>query len=338
MKIKKGSGLDTKPVLVVGASGQLGTRVVQQLVAARLPVRALVRATSQQEHLRQLAAKGVQVVIGDLRQPASLMAACHGAGAVIATANAVAPTHGSSFKNVEDQGYADLIGACRAQRCGRFVLASVPQTPLDAKVPLFRHKRQIEQRLAASGLEHCVLRAAPFMDDWFAFIGSRLPARGDPAALIHRRWGFLQTFIGAVGNLIEQRGIALVPGPAGTRQAFVAIDDVARALVRASTVEAARNTTLALAGPQMLSWQDVASLYAQVLSRPVQVVSTPAWVFRLQQIVMRPFSEAASNLMALNALAAQTLPLNDSGTAALLGLPALTTAEQFLRAKAALPA
>jgi uncharacterized protein YbjT (DUF2867 family) len=335
MNTKKGSGLDRKPVLVVGASGQLGTRVVQQLAAARVPVRAFVRPTSNHEHLRL---PGVQLVHGDLTQVSSIMAACHGAGAVIATANAVAPTHGSTFKAVEDQGYADLIGACRAQGCGRFALISVPLTPHDARVPLFRNKRLIEQRLLASGLEHTVLRAGPFMDDWFALIGSRLPWRGDPAALGQRRWGFLQTFIGAVGNLIEQRGIALVPGPGGTTQAFVAVDDVARCLVSATTHAAARNAVLDLAGPQWLSWNEVAALYAQVLKRPVRVVSTPAAVFRAQQLLMRPFSEAASNIMGLNWMAARPMPLDDKGTAALLGLKTLTTAEQFLHAKAALPA
>jgi uncharacterized protein YbjT (DUF2867 family) len=333
----KGSGLVRKPVLVVGASGQLGTRIVQQLAKARVPVRAFVRPTSRHEHLLRLANQGVQVVHGDLTEPSSVLAACHGAGAIIATANAVAPTHGSSFKAVDDEGYVNLIGAARRQGCGRFVLVSVPVTPHDAQVPLFRYKRLTEQRLAASGHEHCILRAGPFMDDWFVFIGSKLPARGDEAALITRRWGFLQTFIGAVGNLIDKRGIALLPGSAATRHAFIAIDDVAAALITATTHPEARNATLELAGPELLSWGQVAAIYARVLQRPVQTVSTPAFVFRLQQLLMRPFSEAASNIMALNWLAAQGMPMNDTGTAATFGLR-LTTAEQFLRAKATLPA
>jgi uncharacterized protein YbjT (DUF2867 family) len=326
---------DTRPVLVVGASGQLGTRVVQQLAAARRPVRAMVRPSSRHEHLLRM--KGVQVVHGDLTQPATLQAACRGAGAVVATANAVAPTHGSSFRKVEDQGYAALFEACREQGCARFVFTSVPVTPHDAQVPLFRYKRLVEQRLAASGLEHTVLRPGPFMDDWFALVGSRLPARGDPAALIHRRWGFLQTFMGAVGDLAEKRGILLVPGPAHTRSAFIAIDDVAAALVAATTHPVARNATLELAGPESLSWNDVAALFTQVLGRPVGVVSTPGAVFRVQQLLMRPFSEAASNIMALNWLSSRPMPLADHGTAAALGLSPLQTAAAFLRAKAALP-
>ena len=204
-------------------------------------------------------------------------------------------------------------------------------------MPLFRAKRSVEARLTASGLEHCIVRPAPFMDDWFALIGSRLPARGDPAALIHRPWGFLQTFMGAVGDLIEQRGIAVVPGPASTRHHFIAIDDVAQYLIRATDHPAAQGAVLEVGGPQALSWAEVAALYAQVLGRPVHTVSTPGAVFRMQQLLMRPFSQAASNIMGLNWLAARTMPVNDPGHAGTFGIR-LTTAEQFLRAKAALPA
>lgn len=324
--------MDPRPVLVVGASGQLGARIVQQLVARGRPVRAMVRATSRAEHLRT---PGVQLVLADLMQPETLDAACAGAGAVISTANAVAPTHGSTFAAVDERGYDALIGACERQGCGRFVLISVPVTAHDAQVPLFRARRLLERRLAASGLEHAVLRAGPFMDDWFALIGSALPARGDPVALIHRRWPFLQRFIGATGQLIDRHGVALVPGRAETRHAFIAIDDVAAALIAAIDHPALRNVTRDLAGPQLLSWKEVADLFAEVLGRPVRVLAVPGSVFRMQQALMRPFSEAAANIMGLNWLASTTLPVQADGTLELLGVSPLA-ARQFLKAKAAL--
>lgn len=323
--------MDQRPVLVVGASGQLGTRIVQRLVAAGRPVRAMVRSTSLTAHLRQ---PGVEFVVADLMRPETLDAACAGAGAVIATASAVAPTHGSSFKSVDDRGYAALIEACARQRCGRFVLISVPVTAHDAAVPLFRNKRLIEQRLAASGIEHSVLRAGPFMDDWFALIGSALPARGDAAPLTGRRWPFLQRFVGITGQLIDRHGIALVPGNAQTRHAFIAIDDVAAALIGAIDHPALLNATRDLAGPQMLSWADVAGLFSALLGRRVRVLGVPGRVFRLQQMLMQPFSAAAANIMGLNWLAASTLPVATDGTLALLGVVP-TQAQRFLADKAA---
>jgi uncharacterized protein YbjT (DUF2867 family) len=324
--------MDSRPILVVGASGQLGTCIVQRLVAAGRPVRAMVRSSSRVEHLRTL---GVQFVVADLMQPETLEAACAGTSALIATANAVAPNHGSTFEAVDDRGYAALIETCKRHRCGRFVLISVPVTPHDAAVPLFRTKRLIEDRLAASGIEYAVLRAGPFMDDWFALIGSALPARGDAAPLIRRPWPFLQRFVGATGQLIDRHGIALVPGSAETRHAFIAIDDVAAALIAAVDHPAMRNVTRDLAGPQMLSWRDVADLFAAVLGRPVRVLAVPGSIFRLQQALIRPFSVAAANIMGLNWLASTTLSVEADDTLALLGVSPID-ARRFLDAKAAL--
>ena len=332
MKVRK-SGPAPKPVLVVGASGQLGTRVVKLLVAGRRPVRALVRSSSRHEHLKR---PGVELVFGDLHDPASLMAACAGAGPVIATANAIAPTHGSSLASVEDRGYTALVEACRAQGTGRFVLASAPRTPLDARVPALAAKRRIEALLSASGLEHAIVQAAPFMDDWFALVGCSTAARGDEAALVDRPWPFLRRFMGVVGGLVERRGIAVVPGPADNRHDFIAVQDVAAALVGCTAHPLARNSTLPLGGPQHLSWHEVCALMAQVLGRPVQPVATPAWVFGLQRTLMRPVAPAAANIMALNAAMAAPLPPLGTTTADLLGIT-LTTAEQFLRAQSVLP-
>jgi uncharacterized protein YbjT (DUF2867 family) len=322
--------MDPRPVLVVGASGQLGTRIVHQLVTEGRTVRAMVRPTSMVTHLKR---PGVELVLADLMKPESLDAACRGAGAVIATANAVAPTHDSTFEAVDDRGYAALLEACGRNDCGRFVLISVPETPHDAAVPLFRTKRLIEQRLYASGLEYSVLRAGPFMDDWFALIGSALPARGDAAPLIRRRWPFLQRFVGLTGQLIDRHGIALVPGTAATSHAFIAIADVAAALIAAVDHPGLRNTTRDLAGPEMLSWEQVAALFAEVLGRPVRVLGVPGLVFRLQQTMMRPFSLAASNIMGLNWLASTTLPVAADGTLALLGVTPMN-ARSFLFEKA----
>ena len=66
-------------ILVVGATGQVGTAVVRKLVADGRPARAFVRRTSNYQHLQGL---GVELAFGDLRDPASLETAAHGISAV----------------------------------------------------------------------------------------------------------------------------------------------------------------------------------------------------------------------------------------------------------------
>jgi uncharacterized protein YbjT (DUF2867 family) len=75
--------------LVVGATGMLGSEVCRRLTAAGRPVRALVRVTSDQAKVDMLKGYGAEIVQGDLRDPASLAAACRGIDAVICTASSM---------------------------------------------------------------------------------------------------------------------------------------------------------------------------------------------------------------------------------------------------------
>ena len=61
--------------LVTGATGLLGSHIAERLVQAGQPVRVLVRATSDTSILDRL---GVEKIVADLANPASLAAACQG--------------------------------------------------------------------------------------------------------------------------------------------------------------------------------------------------------------------------------------------------------------------
>ena len=319
-------------ILVVGATGQLGTAIVRKLVAGGQPVRAFVRRTGQYQHLQ---GAGVELAFGDLRDPASLDAACRGAEVVIATANAILPQGSSSFEAVEGKGYQDLIAACQKHGVKQFIFISVPVTPYDDTVPSFRYKRLNEQRLQASGLNYTILRASLFMDCWFAFIGSTLPARGAEAPTIERQYWFLKVFMKGVGNLIPGTGTALIPGNAQVRHAFIATDDVASIMVNAIGHPAAERAILEIGGPEILSWQQVADIYSKELGRKVRPVYAPGGVFRSMRAVMSPFSEAASDIMGLNWLVAYSTPYESRKSAGELGVQ-LTSAEEFIHNKATL--
>jgi uncharacterized protein YbjT (DUF2867 family) len=72
-------------ILVVGATGLLGTRVCQRLRGEGQPVRALVRRTSNPDKVNALRSFGCELTIGDLKDPSQIRTACQGISALIST-------------------------------------------------------------------------------------------------------------------------------------------------------------------------------------------------------------------------------------------------------------
>lgn len=317
-------------ILVVGATGQLGTALVRRLSAAHYPVRAFVRPTSRYRHLQ---AYGPELAFGDLRIPESVDVACRGVDTVMATANVVAPRGRTSFESTEGTGYRTLIDTCERVGVSRFLFVSIPVTPYDSGIPTARYKRLIEERLRQSGLACTIFRASFFMDVWLALLGSSIPLRKSEVPTLQRPFWFSRAFMSAVGHLIEGRGLALVPGTGQTRHAFIALEDVAEFMVKSLGRPRGANPIVEIGGPEMLSWDEVVAIFGRVLERPIRAAHTPAVLFRIAMKLLMPLSPAAANVMGLSYLAAQVNTLYDSRPLAReLGV-SLTTVEGFLRAR-----
>jgi uncharacterized protein YbjT (DUF2867 family) len=321
-------------ILVVGATGQLGSRVVHVLRAQGEDVRAMVRDPAA---ATDLAATGAELAVADLARPETLDAALDGVDAVIATANAVAPIHRADSAAVVDAGYVELI--TRAERSGvrRFVFVSVPETPLDERVPVAATKRRTERLLGKSGLSWLSLRMPPFTEVWLALVGSELPLRGEERNTLGRAYPTLRRFRRVTGRTVERHGVMVVPGPASARQAFLSVHDAATALaaaVRPGTGEG----PVDLGGPEVLTWTDVAAVYQRVLGRRVRVVSQPAGVFGVLQRLFGHVAPSLAGVMGLNRLIATSeTDWDTTDTARRLGLDRRRTVEEILREKAALP-
>lgn len=324
--------------LIVGATGQLGTAVTRKLLEQGRPVRALVRRTADYGHLQ---GAGADLTFGDLRDPASLDAACRDVDVVISTATAISPGSGGGDVNaVDDAGHGHLVEACVRQGVGQFIFASFPPGPLDDHVGLSRSKRRTEKRLRESGMAYTIFQLGMFADIWPALLGSRIPERGAEARTLERPFWFLRLFRQATGDMIDRKGKASVPGRPDTRVSFIAIDDVASIMANAVGHPEAMNQVFQVGGPEVLTWAETVDVFARVLGRPIKPTYAPAGVFRAMQLVLTPISRSAGSVMGLNWITASGAlpppdPAESRAIAARFGVT-LTPFEEFLRAKAQL--
>jgi uncharacterized protein YbjT (DUF2867 family) len=146
------------PVLVTGATGRVGRIVVDLLIAAGVPVRALTRRTAA----AALLPASVEVVTGDLTVPESLDAGLLGAGAVFLVWTG-------------PQATAPAVIERLATYARRVVFLSSPhQTPhpfFQQPNPMAVLHAGIERLIAAAGLESTIIRPGVFASNslsWWA--------------------------------------------------------------------------------------------------------------------------------------------------------------------------
>lgn len=318
-------------VLVVGANGQLGSACCQQLLSAGHAVRGTVRTLNRARNL-----PGIDPFVIDLTRHPNYPALMAGVDVAVVTANPAAPRVGDHPADLE-AALHDLVDAAASAGIRRIVLPSVPATPVDEHIPLAASRRRLEHHLLTAVPGSVALRFPPFMEVWLALAGSSLPLRGEPHATIGRPSPFLRRYRSVTGTSVEDHGRLLVPGPTSNRQALIAVPDVATACTAALIRDDLAGRVVEVGGPQALSWDEVADIFAEVLHRRVRAVSTPRAVFTALSTLTRPFAPVPSATFALNRWMAASETNWPAGGADLLDAASMTTVRDFLAAKAALP-
>jgi len=227
-------------ILVVGGTGSVGGRIVDESTSRGDEVRALARSTSDTTALR---ATGAEIVVGDLKDPSSLERACDGIDVVITTASAT-KTGDDTIENVDGQGNQNLIAAARAAGVRHFIFVSTIGAAEDSEVAVFRAKGAAERRIMESGMTYTILHANAFMDVWFASL-IEMPIRsGMPVTLV---------------------------GESRRRHSFVTERDVAAFAVAAVREPAGQDVIIDVGGPEALTFRDVVRAYEEALGRPIEV-------------------------------------------------------------------
>ncbi len=145
---------------VAGATGETGRRIVQELVARNIPVRALVRDLASAQGILPTSA---ELVVGDVLKPESLAAALADSTVLLCATGAKPSFDPTGPYKVDFEGTKNLVDVAKAKGIGHFVFVSSLCTsqlfhPLNLFWLILVWKKQAEEYIQKSGLTYTIVR------------------------------------------------------------------------------------------------------------------------------------------------------------------------------------
>ena len=258
-------------ILLVGATGNLGGRIAHHLVDHGMPFRALVRDTTDPGELEGLAR---DIVRGDLRDPRSLERAVQGIETVISSAHSLdrimAGRTDVSIEDVDRRGNANLVTAATAAGVSRFVFVSFPAPVLASRTPFSQAKSGTEDLLRASPMHEVVVRPDAYQEPWLS---------------VERRFDW-------------RNGTVTIFGSGDGRAAYIAMDDVAEAIVRLAVLSDAPRL-VDLGGPEAMSRNELVEMFERATGRPIKRQRVPRLALRVGSFALRRARPGLASVMGM---------------------------------------
>jgi uncharacterized protein YbjT (DUF2867 family) len=243
-------------ILLTGATGVVGTELLGQLIASGHEVRALVRDPRRLGPLRV----SVQLALVDLADPHGLRHAVRGCDTVIHLAAAIRDQPPRRVEEINGLGTLRLLQAAERAGTERFLFFSALGATPFQRTRFFRSKALAERAVLNADLDGTVFAPSIIYD------------AHDPWVTLLRRLALLPVLpISGEGKALYQ--------PIWAR-------DVARCVL--GRIEGqGEGSRFELAGPQVLSYDDMARLVAETAGRRRPLVHVPLPFVRAGLIWLR---------------------------------------------------
>jgi len=228
-------------ILVVGATGQLGSIVVKNLLQQKRSVRILVRPGSDYEPLIKA---GARAVFGDIKAPITLLDALRGVETLITTANSSQRGGDDNVQNVDLIGNRHLVNSAKTAGVKNFIFVSAARADDKSQSPYLQAKKKTENHLVQSGMNYTIVAPEPIMETWFG---------------------------AAVVPALKGNRPVTIYGDGNRRHSYVSIYDVASFITASLGSPATRNLHMPIGGPQSLSWNDLMDKFSSLLGKRVPV-------------------------------------------------------------------
>lgn len=225
-------------ILLTGVTGKIGGETARQLIAKGAKLRALVRDAGKAAELK---AAGVELVVGDIADAATVSKALNGAE------KAFLLLPNGEQQEANEKQFTDL---CVAAGVKHLVKMSSMEAVATGKTPIPRAHWAVEEYIRASGLDWTMVKPNFFM----------------------------QNLLASATSIREQGRFSLPMGEGTTGMADAR--DIGAVCAEVLTGKGHAGKSCEITGPEVLTFKQVAERFSEVLGRKIEYVPMPMAQFR----------------------------------------------------------
>ena len=224
-------------ILVVGATGDVGSAAAKIAVKKGHRVRALVRNTSNRDRLGEAKDK-IEFVEGDMLDKASLERALEGMEAVIISIRLTEAekAKGRTYHDIEYSGVKNVVDAAKKKGVKKIIHVSAGGVSQKSGSDMYQAKYQSEEAIRKSGIGYTIFQPSGMFKDFEAYHIPTVIKMG-----VTNKW----------------------PSPIHFHMSPLSHIDLAKCMVDALTNPKALNKTLEIGGPDCITQAELLNMIAK---------------------------------------------------------------------------
>ncbi|MDP2541814.1 SDR family oxidoreductase [Tenacibaculum discolor] len=241
-------------ILLAGATGYLGSYVLNALIENQNQVLAIVRNPNKLKNDNE---NFLEVKQAEVTKPETLRDICKGIDTVISTVGITRQKDGLTYMDVDYQANVNLLEEAKKAGVRHFVYVSAINGNNYRNLKIFEAKEKFVDALKSSGLNYTIVRPNGFFSDMKDFLQMAKSGRVYLFGLGHQKF-----------NPIHGKDLAT----------FIVVN----------LEETSKELTIG--GPDVLSLNEISELALNALNKPIKIIHLPDWMRKLTIWSLRTFT------------------------------------------------
>ncbi len=258
-------------IFLAGASGFVGSRVLEDLVNAGHDVVALVHSNHSFDEIARSNPKA-HVVMGDVANADAMLRAMPGGMDAIVYLPGLLrelPGKGITFRSVHVDGVRNVLAAAKRSGTKRWIQMSALGVNANGSTEYYRTKWEAEAFVKASGFDWTILRPSLIFDD--------RPRRE-------------HNFVQEIANAIRMAPFVPILGDGRFLFQPVSVDDVSQTILQSLTKPTTIGNIYEIGGPAKISYRELVLLIARAMGTKKPPVALPFWCITFVARMLGRFS------------------------------------------------